>query len=171
MRTKRLRPKIQENKKILNATPNEFGGIQFKSLLEKSIYKSLIAMGITPAYEGETFTFWKGLKPTVPFYCRYKQRATKTQRGGWVLKRNTVALQDMSYTPDFVFMYNGIKVLIEAKGFESETFPIRKKLFRAYLETLNYPVVYAEIFTVKELLAFMDILEKTQEEIKQCYNQ
>ena len=40
-----------ENKKIKNATPREYDGIHFKSLLEVSIYKHLIAAGFHPKYE------------------------------------------------------------------------------------------------------------------------
>lgn len=161
-----MKRKATPNRKIINATPTEYNGVQFKSDLEKRVYIALMEMGVTPLYEGERFIYWEGLRPKVPFYCRYKQRATKLHKAGWVLKKNQSALISMAYTPDFVFEYEGIKVIIEVKGYESDTFPIRKKLFRAYLETLDYPVVYAEIYTLKELRDFMGILEETKDEIK-----
>ena len=70
---------------------------------------------------------------------------------------------DMKYTPDFIFMFNGIKVIVEAKGIENDQFPIRKKLFRAYLETLDYPVIYAEIYTKKQLNEFINELKNKYE--------
>ena len=70
-------------------------------------------------------------------------------------------LIDMKYTPDFVFEYKGIKVLIEVKGWANDQFAIRKKLFRAYLDSLDIKVVYAEIFTKRQLLEFIEEL-KTQ---------
>lgn len=69
------------------------------------------------------------------------------------------ALQDITYTPDFTFRYDKYLVIIEVKGIENDQFPLRKKLFRAYLETLDYPVVFAEIFTIKQLNEFMHELD------------
>lgn len=152
----------KENKKIKNATPNEYAGIQFRSYLEKTVYKNLLKRGIQPDYEGKVYTFWKGLKPTVPFYDIRKVRNKPIRKN----HLNMQELEDMEYTPDFTFDYDGIEVIIEAKGKENDQFPIRKKLFRAYLETLNYPIVFAEIFTIKQLNEFMDELEKRKNEFK-----
>ena len=154
--------KAKENKKIKNATPNEWAGIQFKSYLEKSVYKHLLTYGITPVYEGKTYCIKEGFKPTVPFYDIRKVRGKSIRKN----HLNMAEISSMYYTPDFVFDYNGIEVIIEAKGQENDQFPIRKKLFRAYLETVDYPVVYAEIFTVSQLKDFMQALEETQTDIK-----
>lgn len=149
-----MKTRSKENKKVRNATPNVYNGIEFKSILEKSIYKNLLEAGITPEYESETFTIWRGFKPEVPFYDRQKIRGVKM----WKNTLNKKTLQDMTYTPDFIFKYHDIKVIIEAKGNENEQFPIKKKLFRAYLETCDYPVIYAEIFTVRQLKEFLEEL-------------
>lgn len=145
------------NRKVLNATPIEVDGIQMKSKIEKSIYLALKDLGITPQYEGETFIYWKELVPKTFFYDRNSKRQ---------LRLNMKKLRNMKYTPDFVFMYEGIKVIIEVKGWENDAFPIRKKLFRGYLDRLPYPVVYAEIFTKKQLLEFMEMLGNNVQEIK-----
>ena len=149
-----MKTRSKENKKVRNATPNVYNGIEFKSILEKSIYKNLLEAGITPEYESETFTIWRGFKPEVPFYDRQKIRGVKM----WKNTLNKKTLQDMTYTPDFIFKYHDIKIIIEAKGNENEQFPIKKKLFRAYLETCDYPVIYAEIFTVRQLKEFLEEL-------------
>lgn len=152
--------KVRENKKIKNATPKEYRGILFKSDLERRVYECLVNIyGITPLYESKKYVYWKGLKPKVPFYDRRKERKKSTYK----LHYNDSKLEDMTYTPDFTFEYYGIEVIIEVKGIENEQFPMKKKLFRAYLETLDYPVVYAEIFTVKQLQEFMTELEKNKE--------
>lgn len=149
-----MKTRSKENKKVRNATPNVYNGIEFKSILEKSIYKNLLEAGITPEYESETFIIWKGFKPEIPFYDRQKIRGVRV----WKNTLNKKPLHDMTYTPDFIFKYHDIKVIIEAKGNENEQFPIKKKLFRAYLETLDYPVIYAEIFTVRQLKEFLEEL-------------
>ena len=56
-----------ENKKIKNATPKEYNGIKFKSLLEVSIYKNLLASGFYPKYEQVKFTMLQGFYPKIPF--------------------------------------------------------------------------------------------------------
>ena len=57
---------------------------------------------------------------------------------------------------DFIFYCNGVRVIIEAKGFQNDVFYIKKKLFRAYLEEdfLNVKIqsLYFEIYTKKELM-------------------
>lgn len=145
------------NRKILNATPVEVDGIQMKSKTERTIYLALKDLGMNPAYEAETFVYWKDRKPKTFFYDRNSKRQ---------LRFNMKKLISIKYTPDFIFMYDGIKVIIEVKGWENDSFPLRKKLFRGYLDTLPYPVVYAEIFTKKQLLEFMEVLKTRAEEIK-----
>ena len=141
---------MTENKKIVGATPDiAFDGTPMKSKLETSIYKWLYELGIKPKYESETFTYWRGPKPTVPFYDLSKTRHCY---------KNMKKLVNMKYTPDFIFYHGNIKVIVEAKGRENDQFPIRKKLFRAYLETLDYPVIYAEIYTKKQLKEFIETL-------------
>lgn len=152
----------KENKKIKNATPNEYAGIKFKSYLEKSVYKHLLSYGVTPIYEGKSYCIKEGFVPTVPFYDIRKVRGKSLRKN----HLNMIPVSPMVYTPDFVFDYNGIEVIIEAKGQENDQFPIRKKLFRAFLETVDYPVVFAEIFTISQLRDFMQTLEETQNTIK-----
>ena len=143
---------MSENRRIKNATPYvAFDGTQMRSKLETRVYKWLYDLGFEPKYEPETFTCWKGPRPTVPFYDLSKSRHNQL---------NMKKLVDMSYTPDFIFEYKGIKIIIEAKGFENDQFPIRKKLFRAYLETLDYPVIYAEIYIKRQLKEFIDKLNE-----------
>lgn len=144
-----------ENKKILNATPTSFEGISFKSQTEKSVFRYLKNNGYDPQYESETFECWEGFTPTVPFYNRRKVRKTHVFKN----HLDTNKVQGVTYTPDIIFVYKGIKVIIEVKGFENDVFPLKKKLFRKYLETVGYPVVYAEIFTLKQLREFLEDLE------------
>ena len=141
---------MSENRKIKGATPYQaFDGTWMASKLETSVYKWLFELGFEPKYEPEVFTYWEGPRPTVPFFDLSKSRHNQ---------RNMKKLVDMKYTPDFIFMYKDIKVIVEAKGRENDQFPIRKKLFRAYLETLDYPVIYAEIYTKRQLKEFIETL-------------
>ena len=142
------------NHKIKNASCIEYNRIKFKSRLECSVYKWLIEKGITPQYEPYTFIIWSGFKPNVPFYTKSKYND---------LKLDNKKIIDIKYTPDFFFIYNGIRVFIEVKGIENDVFYIKKKLFRAYLEKCKKEkglnLLYFEIFTKRQLLQAIEIIK------------
>lgn len=140
-----------ENKKIINASPLEYDGISFKSKLEKMAYQTLKEQGFPVLYEPKKFIIWEGFRPNVPFYN--KDASTR------MLKMDSKKVIDISYTPDFMFEYNNHLIIIEMKGFENNTYPLKKKIFRKWLES-NYPnSIYFEIFTKKQLLQAIDIIK------------
>ena len=137
------------NKKIKGATARSFNGINFKSQLEVIIYKTLIQEGFNPKYEEKKFILWDGFKPTIPFYNKGKNGLNKL---------SMTKLIDITYTPDFTFDYKGYLVIIEAKGYENDTFPIKKKMFRKILETYK-KALYFEVFTKKQLVDAIKIIK------------
>lgn len=140
-----------ENKKIINASPLEYDGISFKSKLEKMAYQTLKEQGFPVLYEPKKFIIWEGFRPNVPFYNR--DASTR------MLKMDSKKVIDISYTPDLMFEYNNHHIIIEMKGFENNTYPLKKKIFRKWLES-NYPnSIYFEIFTKKQLLQAIDIIK------------
>lgn len=145
-----------ENKKIKNATKTTSSGIEFKSYLESMIYRTLVEHGITPLYEERTFEFVPRIRPTVPFYNRVNK----------IFGLDAKPLQPITYTPDFTFEYNGILVIIEAKGFENDVYPVKKNLFRRNLETLKTPVMFFEIRTKKELLVALKLISMESVQIQ-----
>lgn len=140
-----------ENKKVINASPLEYDGIFFKSKLEKMAYQTLKEQGFPVLYEPKKFIIWEGFRPNVPFYN--KDASTR------MLKMDSKKVIDISYTPDLMFEYNNHLIIIEMKGFENNTYPLKKKIFRKWLES-NYPnSIYFEIFTKKQLLQAIDIIK------------
>ena len=148
-----------ENKKIKNATPKEYNGIKFKSTTEVTIYKTLLQYGFEPYYEGSKYCIWKGFKPTIPFYTANKKTGE--------LKLNTTKIQDTTYTPDFVFMApdNKTVIIFEVKGFQNDTYPLKEKMFRGYLEDLlknyNQSTMFFKIKTKKQCLEAINIIKQT----------
>lgn len=142
---------LHENKKIKNASPLEYDGISFKSKLEKMIYQSLREQGFSVEYEPRKFVIWQGFRPTVPFYNK-----DKTTR---MLKLENKKIIDITYTPDFMFEYNGFLVIIEAKGMENDCFYLKKKMFRKWLEDNHPNSIYFEIYTKKQLLQSLNIIK------------
>lgn len=140
------------NKKIINASPLSWGGIDFKSKLEVMVYKTLLENGITPQYEPIKYTIWNGYKPL-------KAKFYDKDRSG-LLRLNDKKIISITYTPDFVFDYGFLKVFIEAKGIENDVFYIKKKLFRKYLEDMTGCIpFYFEIHSKKQLIQALNIIE------------
>lgn len=120
------------------------------------IYKTLVEHGITPLYEKRTFEFVPRLRPTIPFYNRVNK----------VFGLESKPLQPITYTPDFTFEYGGILIIIEAKGFENDVYPVKKNLFRRHLESLNQPIMFFEIRTKKELLMALKLISMESPQIQ-----
>lgn len=140
------------NKKIKNATPLEFNGIKFKSKLEVMAYKTLIEHGFTVFYEPNTFVLWRGFKPKVLFYSPKNTE----------LVLNSKKIIDIKYTPDFVVQCNGTNIYIEMKGMQNDTYYLKNKLFRAYLEnkhSCGEDCMYFEIHNKRQLLQAIQIIK------------
>lgn len=142
------------NKKVRNATPTKVAGIQFKSMLEARVYKALKAEGINPQYEKHTYTLSAKVTATVPFFNRTKQKGFHRIKG---------PVLSITYTPDFTFTLNGIFVIMEVKGKENDVYPIKRNLFRKYLEVVKtkekYPLMFFEIHSKTEALEAIKIVK------------
>ena len=145
---------MAENKKIKNASPLEYEGIHFKSKLEKMAYQTLRENGLPVEYEPKKFIIWEGFKPTVPFY----NKDTKTR----MLKLENKKIINITYSPDFVFDYHDYQVIIESKGLENDLFPMKKKIFRKWLEEHEPKSIYFEIYTKRQLLQAIEIIKQLE---------
>lgn len=146
------------NRKIKNATPTEYNGIQFKSRTEVMVYKTLLQYGFKPYYEPTKYGVWRGFKPTVPTY-----KPDKTGQ----LKLEDKKIIDITYTPDFIFMApdNKTVIIMEAKGgFLNDTYPIKEKLFRGYLEDLlkksNQPTMFFQVRSKSQVIQAINIIKE-----------
>lgn len=153
-----------ENKKIKNAHPKEYNGIKFKSQLEVMTYRTLLEKGFTPKYEEEKYILWDGFIPSVPFYTKNKFK--RKNHNIEVLSNSTCKdkrpVQCAVYVPDFTFDYKGRHIIVEVKGFSTDTFKYRFKLFRKSLEYREDKdkLEIWEIFTKKQLLDCIRILKE-----------
>lgn len=156
--------------KIRNATICKDNSITFKSVLEKSIYNTLLQQGFEPQYEPTTFTLWEGFEPITPYYDKEtdKQKIKRLSEGtdnraSKILIQKTGKIVGIRYTPDFYFKYNNLNVYIEAKGIENDVFYIKKKMFIKYLDNLytekGEKSIYFEVYTKKQLLQAIEIIK------------
>ena len=121
---KRIRGRIKRKKGPVNAKKTKHDGIQFASGLEKYMYIALKKAKIHAVYEGQTYEIFEGFDFPNKAYERcgngkgnYKNRGSKK-------------ILNIKYTPDFV----SSSFIIECKGRPNESFPIRWKLFKRYVE-------------------------------------
>ena len=155
----------KSNKKIRNATICRDSNITFKSVLEKSLFRTLLELGFNPKYEPKTFAVWEGFTAITPFYDRETdmQRDKRDPKSSKILVEKSHIVQPIRYTPDIYFEYKGIDVWVEAKGIENDVFYIKKKLFRKYLDrllvTTGKKSLYFEVYTKKQLLQAIDIVK------------
>lgn len=164
-----------ENKKIKNATVCTKDNIIFKSILEKKIYSYLEEQGFNPQYEPRKFIIFDSFTPITPFYDRETESQQK-KRVRSLGKRSSKELHicngkvlPITYTPDIYIRYKNLDVYIECKGFTSDTFPLKRKMFRKCLDDIynntGQRSIYFEIYTKKQLMQAIEIIkeyEKTE---------
>tara|TARA_R100001510_G_scaffold3529_1_gene2825 strand:+ start:6 stop:452 length:447 start_codon:yes stop_codon:yes gene_type:complete len=124
MRKKRRKKGPVRSKKVL------YDGITFASNLEKYMYQALKKARIKADYEGQTYTLIDGFEFKTPSYER------QTNGKGEFTNRGCKKIQPIKYTPDFI----GKKFIIETKGRANESFPMRWKLFKRFINRC-YPCV------------------------------
>ena len=107
-----------------------FDGITFASGLEKYMYLALKKAKIKADYEGETFTLIDGFEFDTTSYER------QSNGKGQFVDRGNKKILPIKYTPDFV----GKDFIIECKGRANESFPMRWKLFKRFINRC-YPHV------------------------------
>ena len=105
-------------------------GITFASGLEKYMYQALKLAKIKAEYEGKTFVLIDGFEFELSSYER------QSNGKGQFVDRGNKKILPIKYTPDFV----GKDFIIECKGRANESFPMRWKLFKRFINRC-YPHV------------------------------
>ena len=75
---------------------------------------------------------------------------------------NRFKIQAITYTPDFTFQYKDRLIVIECKGKENDVYPIKKKLFRRWMDTYTHltgvSILYFEVHSLGELEESIEII-------------
>ena len=100
-----------------------FDGIKFASGLEKYMYQALKNAKIKSKYEGETYILQES------FEFENKSYERQSNGKGEMVNRGQKKILNIKYTPDFV----SDSFIIECKGRANESFPIRWKMFKKYV--------------------------------------
>ena len=125
-----------------------FDGINFASGLEKYMYIALKKAKIQAKYEGQTYILQEGFMFDLESYER------QGNGKGEMVNRGCKKILPIKYTPDFV----SASFIIECKGRANESFPLRWKMFKNYVNkhmkhvTLYKPQNQKECDKVIELI-------------------
>ena len=129
-----MKKKIRRKKRgPVRAKKVTFDGIKFASGLEKYMYIALKKAKIYAEYEGMTFVIQDSFNFNVNSYER------QANGKGDMVNRGQKKIQSIKYTPDFI----SPSFIIECKGRANESFPIRWKMFKKYVnDNLKYVTLY-----------------------------
>lgn len=125
-----------ENRKVKNATPTTYNGINFRSKLEARFAKMLDDEGLEYKYEEET---WE-------LFPKFKYRG-KTYR-------------PITYTPDFIIGDH----VVEIKGWQNDVYRVKKKLILMHIMDCFPGKQFHEVKTVGDMRNLIFII-KNQETI------
>jgi len=110
-----------------------FDGIQFASGLEKYMYQALKNAKIKAEYEGKTYVLQESFVFEVDSYER------QANGKGELVNRGQKKILNIKYTPDFI----SDSFIIECKGRANESFPLRWKMFKKYVnDNLKHVILY-----------------------------
>ena len=125
--------KYSKKRGPVRAKKVSFDGINFASGLEKYMYMALKNAKIHAIYEGATFELQKGFMFDVDSYER------QGNGKGAMVNRGRKKILNIKYTPDFV----SPSFIIECKGRANESFPLRWKMFKKYVnDSLKHVTLY-----------------------------
>ena len=143
-----MKRKIKRRKGPVRSKKVTYDGVTFASGLEKYMYQVLKKAKIKADYEGKTYTLIEGFDFESSSYER------QSNGKGQFVDRGNKKILPIKYTPDFV----GDDFIIETKGRANESFPMRWKLFKRFINkcyprvTLYKPQNQKECDQVIELL-------------------
>lgn len=140
---------VKENKKVINASSNTIDNINFKSLLEGRFYKYLKENNYNFVYELEKIVLQESFRPKALFFKKYKRS----------LKLDKTIVRQITYTPDFILYLNDYTIYIEAKGFKTDSYNIKVKLFRKWIDNKE-KAIFAELKTLTELKQLIEYVQQ-----------
>ena len=128
-----MKRRIKRKKGPVRSKKATFDGITFASGLEVYMYKALKKAKIRAIYEGATFELQEGFMFNTDSYER------QANGKGEMVNRGQKKILNIKYTPDFV----SDSFIIECKGRANESFPIRWKMFKKYVnDNLKHVILY-----------------------------
>jgi len=128
-----MKKRIKRKRGPVRAKKVTFDGIKFASGLEKYMYIALKKAKIKAQYEGQTYTVQEG------FTFENESYERQSNGKGDLVNRGCKKILPIRYTPDFI----SHSFIIECKGRANESFPLRWKMFKKYVnKNLKHVTLY-----------------------------
>ena len=124
------------NRKVTNADPHFYDGIKFRSKLEIGVYKELKKQKVEFEYEPKKIVLQEGFKPVNPYYIDSMEHWEKVRA--------------ITYTPDFIAKIDTYTVYIEVKGWETDRYVVKKKMFLNKIRN-EKDSIFIEVHTIRGL--------------------
>ena len=125
--------KYKRKRGPVRAKKVKFDGIKFASGLEKYMYIALKKAKIKAKDEGQTYVVQEG------FAFKNESYERQSNGKGDLVNRGCKKILPIKYTPDFVSR----SFIIECKGRANESFPLRWKMFKKYVnDNLKHVTLY-----------------------------
>lgn len=139
-----------EKQNFYNIKEREYNGIKFKSKLEEIFYRkaySLKEEGLIDEvnYEPIPFILQENFVSTNLIVFESKKRASSL-------------IRKITYTPDFILKKGDMTIIVETKGFETDSFKLKKKMFLNQINGSSN--LYIEIFTETEINKFLNFIKE-----------
>ena len=130
---KRIRSRLKRKRGPVRSKKVVFDGIKFASGLERYMYQALKKAKIKAKYEGQTYIVQEG------FEFKNKSYERQSNGKGELVNRGCKKILPIKYTPDFI----SDSFIIECKGRANESFPMRWKLFKKYVnDNMKHVTLY-----------------------------
>ena len=128
-----MKKKYKRKKGPVRSKKVTFDGITFASGLEKYMYIALKKAKIKSEYEGKTYVLQESFNFEVDSFER------QANGKGDMVNRGQKKILNIKYTPDFI----SDSFIIECKGRANESFPMRWKMFKKYVnDNLKHVTLY-----------------------------
>jgi hypothetical protein len=149
-----MKKKFKRKRGPVRAKKVTFDGIKFASGLEKYMYMVLKKAKIKAKYEGQTYTVQEG------FMFNNESFERQSNGKGDLVNRGCKKILPIKYTPDFV----SDSFIIECKGRANESFPMRWKMFKKYVnDNLKHVTLYKPQ-NQKECDKVIELIKKNNEQ-------
>jgi len=122
----------QKEGKIRNSNSFKIDGVTFKSRLESYCFKRLTEEGVPFEYEKYVFVLQESFTAKAPSIELIKTKGQKS------FGPSGTSIREITYKPDFVSIDNNW--IIECKGFSTDTFNVKWKMFKYFLYKNNMDV-------------------------------
>ena len=133
MKILKSRYKKKKKRGPVRAKKVTFDGIKFASGLEKYMYMAIKKAKIKAKYEGQTYIVQEG------FEFKNESYERQSNGKGELVNRGCKKILPIKYTPDFI----SSSFIIECKGRANESFPLRWKMFKKYVnKNLKHVTLY-----------------------------